>query len=243
MKFPSLKTFCWQWCWVHLCQKGDLVKLNRESIYFVIKTLKKLWIFVLWKVDQLVGLELMKLVKYKQLLHGEAVQWEVGLILKELHQNSLVVFSSVSCCVKLSKLIPRLATEINSVPYETKMFLRQFTNQENLQWDLVTHTVDFTLLSIEWHEYISIGILVKACICYSTATLSIDASRLWFRVLTRPFPKGTVPFGCSNVLFGSVTKEIMLHLKSNIFLTATWTTSTLKSVLALIIELSNMELK
>ena len=34
-------------------------------------------------------------------------------------QNSLVVFSSVSCCVKLSKLIPRLAAEISSVPNET----------------------------------------------------------------------------------------------------------------------------
>ena len=47
------------------------------------------------------------------------------------------------------------------------------------------------------------------------------------RVLTRPFPKGTVPFGSSIVPFGSATKEkqhaLWLHLKTNIFLTATWT--------------------
>ena len=40
------------------------------------------------------------------------------------------------------------------------------------------------------------------------------------RVLARPFPKGTVPFGGSNVYFGSATKETMcpfgfVHLKTN----------------------------
>ena len=36
--------------------------------------------------------------------------------------------------------------------------------------------------------------------------------RILFRVLARPFPKGTVPFGAPNVPFGSAQKPIMCPL-------------------------------
>ena len=43
-------------------------------------------------------------------------------------------------------------------------------------------------------------------------TRSLPVSQPYFRVLIRPFPKGTVPFGVPNVPFGSAQKPIMCPL-------------------------------
>ena len=61
----------------------------------------------------------------------------------ELYQNSLVGLSSVSCCVILSKFIPRLATEISSETTNGHEIIYVYPKRIYL----VTYTVDFCLAS------------------------------------------------------------------------------------------------
>ena len=70
------------------------------------------------------------------------------------------------------------------------------------QWaSLSGHPVCFTLLIFMMHDASE-----------QESELSLNIQLLYCKVLTRPFPKGTVPFGASNAPFGSATKEAMCPL-------------------------------